>query len=99
MYARVATFHTESDPDEVRRGFEEVKRRATSGTRERLPAVGHLDLYKPDEGKVLAITLFDTEEDLRLGDDTLNAMDPPRPGARVRRLSVEIYEVPVKIDV
>ena len=98
MYARVATFQTESDPEDVRQGFEEIKRRSASGMRERLSAVGHLDLYKPDEGKVLAITLFETEEDLRSGDETLSAMDPPRPGSASRRVSVEFYEVPVKID-
>jgi hypothetical protein len=42
--------------------------------------------------------LFETEADLRKGDATLSSMDPPRPGAIGRRVSVETYEVPVKID-
>ena len=53
---------------------------------------------KADEGKVLAIGPFETEEDLRQGDETLNSMDPPVPGAMGRRSSVEMYEVGVKVD-
>ena len=40
----------------------------------------------------MAISLFETEEDLRRGDETLNAMSPPGDGMG-RRTSVEIYEV------
>jgi hypothetical protein len=62
------------------------------------PAVELLDLYNPDDGTVLSITLFEIEEDLRKGHATLSSMDPPRSGAVGRRVSVEMYEVPVKID-
>lgn len=100
MYARVATFDvTESDPGEVRQGLEEIKRRAEGGPREGLPAVGLLDLYSPDDAKVLSITLFESEDDRRQGDETLSAMDPPRSGGGARRVSVEMYEVGVKIDI
>ena len=99
MHARVATFdYVGSDPKDVRLGFEEIKRRATAGPPEGLPAVGLLDLYNPDDGKVLSITLFETEEDLRQGDATLSSMDPPPSAAKGRRVSVEMYEVAVKID-
>lgn len=99
MHARVATFdHTGSNPDDVRRGFEEIKQRAAAGPPEGLPAVGLLDLYNPDDGKSLSITLFETEEDLRQGDATLSSMDPPKSGLSARRVSVEMYEVAVKID-
>jgi len=47
---------------------------------------------------VLNISLFETEDDLRQGDATLNAMDPPIPGALGQRTSVEMYEVGVKLD-
>jgi len=30
-----------------------------------LPAIGLLDLYNPDDGSVLSITLFETKEDRR----------------------------------
>jgi hypothetical protein len=99
MHARVPTFHyTGIDADHVRRAFEEINQRAAAGFPDGLPAVGLLDLYNPDDGKVLSITLFDTEEDLRKGDATLSSMDPPRSGAVGRRISVDMYRVPVKID-
>ena len=99
MHARVATFDcTGNDPDDVRRGLEEIKRRAAAGPPEGLPAVGLLDLYDPDSGKLLSITLFETEEDRRQGDATLSAMNPPRSGTAGRRVSVEMYDVGVKID-
>jgi hypothetical protein len=49
---------------------------------EGVPAVGFLLLHNPDEGKVLAISLFETEEDLQQGDATLNSMDPLLGAAR-----------------
>ena len=45
-----------------------------------------------DGGRSMAISLFETEEDLRKGDETLNAMSPPGEGMG-RRTSVEMYEV------
>ncbi|MDQ6779141.1 MAG: hypothetical protein M3071_23610 [Actinomycetota bacterium] len=99
MHARVATFdYTGSDPEDVRRGFEEIKRRAAAGFTDELPALELLDLYNPNDAAVLSITLFETEEDLRKGDATLSSMAPPKSGAVGRRVSVQMYEVPVKID-
>jgi hypothetical protein len=97
MHARVATFEG-GDPDQVRQVIAEIKQRAASGPPEGVPAVGLLLLHRADEGKVVNISLFETEEDLRQGDQTLNAMDPPVPGAMGRRTSVEMYEVGVKLD-
>ncbi|MGI8921717.1 MAG: hypothetical protein ACR2HD_08640 [Solirubrobacteraceae bacterium] len=98
MHARVATFEG-GDPEQNRRMIEEIKGRSESGPPEGVPAVGLLVLHKPDEGKVLAISLFETEEDLKQGDATLNSMDPPVPGGMGQRAAVEIYEVGVKLDV
>jgi hypothetical protein len=97
MHARVATFEG-GDPDQVRQIIAEIERRAASGPPEGVPAVGLLVLHRADEGKVLNISLFETEEDMRQGDEALNAMDPPVPGAMGRRTSVEMYEVGVKLD-
>jgi hypothetical protein len=97
MHARVATFEG-GEPDQVRQIIEEIKKRAASGPPEGVPAVGLLVLHRADEGKVINISLFETEEDLRQGDETLNAMDPPVPGAMGRRTAVEMYEVGVKLD-
>ncbi len=44
-------------------------------------------------GKGLGITLFESEEAMRRGDEALNAMSP---GATERRTAVEFYEVPVQ---
>jgi hypothetical protein len=97
MHARVATFEG-GDPEQVRRMVEEIDRQSESGPPEGVPAVGLLVLHKPNEGKVLAISLFETEEDLRKGDATLNSMDPPVPGGMGQRAPVEMFEVAIKLD-
>ena len=43
----------------------EIDRQSEAGPPEGVPATGLLVLHAPNEGKVLAITLFATEEDLR----------------------------------
>ena len=98
MHARVATFEG-GDPDQVRQTVEQIKGRSESGPPEGVPAVGFLLLHKADEGKVLAIGLFETEEDLQQGNATLNSMEPPVAGGMGQRASVEMYEVGAKIDV
>jgi hypothetical protein len=57
-----------------------------------VPAKGFLLLADPDNGRVLAVALFETEADMRTGDEALNAMNPPGDGMG-RRASVEMYEV------
>jgi hypothetical protein len=52
-----------------------------------------LMLVNRETGKGLGVTLFESEEALRRGDDTLNAMNP---GGTERRTSVEFFEVPVQ---
>jgi hypothetical protein len=96
MHARVATFEG-GDPDQVRQTIAEIKERSSSGPPEGVPAVGFLMLHRADEGKVVAISLFETEEDLQQGDATLNSMQPPA-GGMGQRASVETYEVGVKVD-
>ena len=97
MHARVATFEG-GDPNQVREMVEEIKRRSESGPPEGVPAVGFLLLHKED-GKVLAISLFETEDDLKKGDETLNSMTPPVEGGMGQRGAVDVYEVGVKVDV
>ena len=95
MHARVATFEG-GDPDQVRQTVGEIGQRAQTGPPEGVPAVGLLLLHN-DDGKVLAISLYESEEDMRQGDAALNAMDPPAEGMG-RRGSVESYEVGVKVE-
>jgi len=96
MHARVATFEG-GNPDDIRRMVGEINSQAQDGPPEGVPATGVLVLHN-SEGNVLAITLFENEDDLRQGHETLNSMDPPEPGAMGRRASVEMYEVGVKRD-
>jgi hypothetical protein len=95
MKARVATFEG-GDPAEVEKTIGEIKERASSGPPEGVPAVGFLVLH--NGAKVMAISLFENDEDLRQGDATLNSMDPPIPGGMGSRASVENFDVGIKID-
>jgi hypothetical protein len=98
MHARVATFEG-GDPAKVRETIAQIDQESTSGPPEGVPASGLLILNKGDDGKTIAIALFETEEDLAKGHETLSAMDPPVAGGMGNRVSVELFEVPVKFDV
>jgi hypothetical protein len=98
MHARVATFEG-GDPAKVRETIAQINERSGEGPPEGVPSTGLMILNKADDGKVIAIGLFETEEDLRKGHETLSAMDPPVAGGLGNRVSVEMFEVPVKIDV
>jgi hypothetical protein len=93
MYARVARWEG-ADADAMRSSAEEINSQAGSGPPEGVPAKGFLLLIDPDNGRGVAVALFETEEDLRKGDDTLNSMSPPDDGMG-RRTAVEKYEVAV----
>jgi hypothetical protein len=95
MYARVATWEG-GEADAIRKGAERMKAAVPSGPPEGVPAVGFLLLIDPDGGRSIGIGLFETEEDLRKGDETLNAMNPDDDGTG-RRVSVEKYEVGVDV--
>jgi hypothetical protein len=92
MYARVAAF--ESDPANVDDAIKMVHDEVESGN---VPAglegARMLMLVNRESGKGLGVTLFESEEAMRRGDEALNAMNP---GASERRTSVEFYEVPVQ---
>jgi hypothetical protein len=91
MYARVARW-TDGDPDAIRGFVERVNADAGSGPPEGVPAKSFLLLADPDGGRSIAITLFETEDDMRQGDATLNAMSPGD-DAVGQRAAVEMYEV------
>ena len=95
MYARVARFEG-AQGDALRREAENIGSRAASGPPEGIPATGFLMLIDPDGGRSLAISLFETEDDLRKGDETLNSMNPSSDDAG-KRTSVETYEVVVDV--
>ena len=94
MYARVARWEG-ADGEALRRGAENIK--SQSGPPPGVPAKGFLMLIDPDSGRNLSIALFETEDDLRQGDEALNAMTPPENDGAGERTSVEKYEVAVDI--
>ena len=91
MYARIATF--ESDPSTIDDAIELVRKEVDGGTPEGLEGAKMLMLVNRETGKGLGVTLFDSEDAMRRGDEALNAMSP---GASERRTSVDFYEVPVQ---
>ena len=95
MYARVAKFEG-AQGDALRREAQDIASRAPSGPPEGVPATGFLMLIDPDSGRSLAISLFETEDDLQKGNETLNSMNPASDDAG-RRTSVETYEVAVDL--
>jgi hypothetical protein len=95
MYARVARWEG-ADADALRRSAEDMNARAASGPPPGVPATGFTMLIDPQSGTSLAIALFETEEDLRKGDEALNAMTPDNDDTG-RRVSVEQYEVGVEV--
>jgi hypothetical protein len=61
-----------------------------------VPGKEFLLLTGCDSGRRLAIVLFESEEDLRKGDEALNAMSPPPGAERMgRRTGVELFDVAV----
>jgi hypothetical protein len=95
MYARVARWEG-AEEDSMRRSAEEINSQAASGPPEGVPAKGFLMLIDPAGGKTMAISLFDTEDDLRAGDAVLNDMSPPDDGFG-QRAAVDTYEVAVDV--
>jgi hypothetical protein len=92
MYARIATF--ESDPANVDDAISMVRGQVESGeTPPGLEGAKMLMLVNRDSGRGLGVTLFESEDAMRRGDEALNAMNP---GGTERRTSVEFYEVPVQ---
>jgi hypothetical protein len=91
VYARVATF--ESDPANVDDAIEMVRGEVAGDTPAGLEGAKMLMLVNRDTGKGLGVTLFESEEAMRRGDEALNARNP---GSIERRISVEFFEVPVQ---
>lgn len=93
-YARVVKWEGGS-ADAIRESIERIQRDSQSGPPEGVPSTGFTFLADPDAGRVLAIGMFETEEDLRQGHEKLEQMSPPVDmGTRV---SVEAYEVAADI--
>ena len=92
MYARVSTWEG-TQPDAAKQAGEQI--RSSDGPPEGVPSVGITMLFDEKSGRSMAIALFETEDDLRKGDETLNGMTPPSGDGAGRRTSVDFYEVVV----
>jgi hypothetical protein len=95
MYARVARWE-EADADALRASAKEMADNVDAGPPPGVPAKGFTMLIDPDSGTSLAIALFETEEDLRTGDEALNNMNPSSDDTG-KRTSVESYEVSIDV--
>jgi hypothetical protein len=93
VYARVATF--EGDPAHLDEAISMVRGQVEAGdVPPGLEGTKMLMLVDRESGQGLGITLFESEEAMRRGDEALNAMNPPAESGR--RTAVEFYEVPVE---
>jgi hypothetical protein len=86
MYARVATFEGATGIDEAAKEVQESERP------EGVPATEIFLLTDRATGKVVVLTLYDTEEDMRKGDEAFNAMDGPG-DTFGKRVGVDLLEV------
>src|SRR4051812_47126277 len=91
MYARVARF--QGDPSQIDESAANVRAQVESGV---VPAglegAKMMMFVDRQTGEGLGITLFDSEEAMRRGDEALNEMSP---GGGSERTGVTFYEVPV----
>jgi hypothetical protein len=87
-WIRVATF--EADNDAVDAMVKEIN--SAEGPPPGIPAKSIMVVADRENGRARIVVRFDSEENLRAGSATLDAMEPPTE-ARVRRLSVEKFEV------
>lgn len=96
MYARVARWEG-GEAEAMKRTADKISADAESGPPEGLPAKKLWLLQDLEGGKAMAITLFETEDDYRQGDETLNSMSPPGEGMGTR-VGVDKYEVALELE-
>jgi hypothetical protein len=87
-YVRVVTF--EADEAALEALVAEIS--AVDGPPPEIPAKRILILADRAAGKVVVAVRFGSEEDLRKGGATLEAMSPPAAG-NIKRVSVDAFEV------
>ena len=93
MWARVARF--EGDPGDIDARIEKLRPALDSGDLPfDLASAKFLLLVDRESGGMLGVTLFESEDALRKGDEAMNA----GPGNAGGRASVDFYEVPLHIS-
>jgi hypothetical protein len=99
MYVRVATFEGGDGAKAAARIKEQDE--ANSGPPPGVPAKKLLILNDAEGRRALAIAFFETEDDYRQGDETLNEMSPPgegEPDGMGQRTAVDRYEVVLELE-
>lgn len=93
MYARVASFNMQEGLDET---IDQIRNDVKNDNRPPglEDAKGMMMLVDRSSGKSIGITLFDSEDAMKRGDEALNAMSPSGGGSRT---GVEFYEVAVQM--
>ena len=90
MWARVARF--EGDPEDIDARIQRLRSALDAGVfASQLPDARFLMLVDRASGGMVGVTLFDSEEAMRKGDEVMSA----GPGNAGSRSSVEFYEVPL----
>jgi hypothetical protein len=97
VFARVARWEG-AEAATLEASAAEIRSQSDAGPPPGVPAKRFLLLHDTAAGKAVAITLFETEEAYREGDETLNSMSPPG-GGMGERVSVEKFEVAVQLEV
>lgn len=97
MYARVVRWER-AEAEALKETAARISADAESGPPEGVPAKGLLLLQDLEGGKAMAISFFETEEDYRQGDETLNSMNPPG-GGMGQRVAVDKYSVALELEV
>ena len=90
MYARIARFEG-AEPDRMQGMVDEISN--DPGPPEGVPATRFMMFLDRASGTGLAVSFYESEEDMRAGDQALNDMSPPPIPGLGRRVSVELYEV------
>ena len=95
MFVRIARFEG-SDSSQVDESIERVRAMMEDGPTPPGLEQARRSMMLVDRrtGTGLGVTFFDTEEELRAGDQALNDMSRPA-GATSERTSVELYEVAI----
>jgi hypothetical protein len=96
MYARVVRWEG-GEAAAMNDSAAQIRADAGSGPPEGVPAKQFMLLHDTEGGKAVAVMLFETEEDYRQGDETLNSMNPPGDGMG-QRVAVEKYEVVAQLE-
>jgi len=95
MYARIAEF--KGEPEMADRAIEAIRGQVESQWESPPEGLENakelLVLVDRQGGHGLGVTLYETEEGMRRGDEALNAMSNPDPEATGSRTGVSMYEV------